>query len=233
MGGKHRPGPTARVPSQGSRVGGSTAVERKSARLERIGERLGQRSRRFRQTARASHATPRPAAAKSSASLNGATPGGRGAADPCRSSRREQDVAEERQRQVEVRFSLRSALPCGDSLARRNSAARARVSGQRAKKRRMVEADREASASANLPQVVTTCSSPAAPGAGYKEKPRSFRSTVSQGGTVRALLHAFAAFLSSSGCADFWSKNCSSSVECLSAVVDDWLPCTVVVTASK
>jgi len=29
------------------------------------------------------------------------------------------------------------------------------------------------------------------------------------------------------------SKNCSSSVECLSAVVDAWLPCTVVVTASK
>ena len=29
------------------------------------------------------------------------------------------------------------------------------------------------------------------------------------------------------------SKNCSSSVECLSAVVDDALPCTVVVTVSK
>src|SRR5437588_747802 len=31
----------------------------------------------------------------------------------------------------------------------------------------------------------------------------------------------------------FLSKNCSSSVECDSAVVDEALPCTVVVTASK
>ena len=31
----------------------------------------------------------------------------------------------------------------------------------------------------------------------------------------------------------FLSKNCSSSVEWLNAVVEDWLPCTVVVTASK
>jgi len=71
------------------------------------------------------------------------------------------------------------------------------------------------------PKATTACKTKAAPPLRIARPGRKQRNP-------RYALAAFFSFVSF-----FSSKNCSSSVEWLNAVVDDWLPCTVVVTASK
>ena len=102
--------------------------------------------------------------------------------------------------------------------------ARAAASGHSAKNRRSVRGG----VARHRPGTTARAPSRQRLAQAHETKPRHPRGRRGCDAAESPPRYALAAFLSF-----FLSKNCSSSVEWLSAVVDDWLPCTVVVTASK